>query len=99
MLGTYTYNEIFRKSVIAFGTLFNNIEIRRKVDATNYEYMKVPFGVRSKAKNSWHAFAKLVIFHRKMLHRSLYLESRLRSHRFNTTRREKYPLHNLYVLL
>ena len=43
MLGTYTYNEIFRKSVIAFGTLFNNIEIRRKKSATEYEYMKVPW--------------------------------------------------------
>ena len=98
MLGTYTYNEIFRKSVVAFGTLFNNIEIRRKVDATNYEYMKVPLAM-VQSKNSWHAFAKLVIFHQKMLHRSLYLESRLRSHRFNTTRREKYPLHKSYVLL
>ena len=50
MLGTYTYNEIFRKSVIAFGTLFNNIEIRRKVDATNYEYMKVPLAYGPKRK-------------------------------------------------
>ena len=50
MLGTYTYNEIFRKSVIAFGTLFNNIEIRRKVDATNYEYMKVPLAYGPKQK-------------------------------------------------
>ena len=29
MLGTYSYNEIFRKTVVAFGTLFNNIEIKR----------------------------------------------------------------------
>lgn len=50
MLGTYTYNEIFRKSVVAFGTLFNNIEIRRKVDATNYEYMKVPLAYGPKQK-------------------------------------------------
>ena len=30
MLGTYTYHEIIRKTVIGFGTLFNNIEIRTK---------------------------------------------------------------------
>ena len=50
MLGTYTYNEIFRKSVIAFGTLFNNIEIRRKKNATEYEYMKVPLAYGPKQK-------------------------------------------------
>ena len=37
MLGTYSYHEIFRRTVVAFGTLFNNIELRR----TN-EVMKVP---------------------------------------------------------
>ena len=37
MLGTYSYNEIFRKTIVAFGTLFNNIEIRRQD-----EVMKVP---------------------------------------------------------
>ena len=29
MLGTYFYNETIRKTVIAFGTLFNNIKIKR----------------------------------------------------------------------
>ena len=28
MLGTYFYHEILRKTVIAFGTLFNDIHIR-----------------------------------------------------------------------
>ena len=37
MLGTYSYHEIFRKTIVAFGTLFNNIELRR-----NDEVMKVP---------------------------------------------------------
>ncbi len=37
MLGTYSYHEIFRKTIVAFGTLFNNIEIRRQD-----EVMKVP---------------------------------------------------------
>lgn len=50
MLGTYTYNEIFRKSVVAFGTLFNNIEIRRKTSSDNYEYMKVPLAYGPKQK-------------------------------------------------
>jgi hypothetical protein len=28
MLGTYFYHEIIRKTIIGFGTLFNNIYIR-----------------------------------------------------------------------
>ena len=45
MLGTYSYNEIFRKTVVAFGTLFNNIELRRQD-----EVMKVPLAYGPKAK-------------------------------------------------
>ena len=30
MLGRYYYHQIFRKSIIAFGTLFNNIVVKRK---------------------------------------------------------------------
>ena len=29
MLGTYSYHEIIKKTVVGFGTLFNNIELRR----------------------------------------------------------------------
>ena len=50
MLGTYTYNEIFRKTVIAFGTLFNNIEIKRTVSGGNTEVMKVPLAYGPKDK-------------------------------------------------
>ena len=28
MLGTYSYHEIIKKTVVGFGTLFNNIELR-----------------------------------------------------------------------
>ena len=28
MLGTYFYHEIIRKTIVSFGTLFNNISIR-----------------------------------------------------------------------
>jgi hypothetical protein len=45
MLGTYSYHEIFRKTVVAFGTLFNNIELRR-----SDEVMKVPLAYGPKAK-------------------------------------------------
>ena len=45
MLGTYSYNEIFRKTIIAFGTMFNNIEIRRQD-----EVMKVPLAYGPKQK-------------------------------------------------
>lgn len=37
MLGTYFYHSIIRKTVVAFGTLFNNIELHRE-----NEVMKVP---------------------------------------------------------
>ena len=43
MLGTYHYHEIIRKTIIAFGTLFNTIEIRhKKQDGSAYSTMKVP---------------------------------------------------------
>ncbi|WAX22855.1 tail sheath stabilizer and completion protein [Synechococcus phage S-M1] len=45
MLGTYSYHEIFRKTVVAFGTLFNNIEVQR----TN-EVFKVPLAYGPKQK-------------------------------------------------
>ena len=51
MLGAYTYNKIIRKSVIGFGTLFNNIECRKEnKDGSVYSRMKVPlaYGPRQK---------------------------------------------------
>ena len=43
MLGSYFYHQILRRTVIGFGTLFNNIEIRHKSDAGNEESrLKVP---------------------------------------------------------
>ena len=51
MLGTYFYHEIIRKSVIAFGTLFNDVHIRHQ-DAAGKDIneMKVPvsYGPRQK---------------------------------------------------
>ena len=43
MLGTYYYHEIIRKTIIAFGTLFNQIHIKHK-DANDADYseMRVP---------------------------------------------------------
>ena len=51
MLGTYFYHEITRKTVIAFGTLFNNIYVRHEDGAGNdISEMKVPiaYGPRQK---------------------------------------------------
>ena len=51
MLGAYTYNKIIRKCVIGFGTLFNNIEVRKEnKDGSVYSRMKVPlaYGPRQK---------------------------------------------------
>jgi|TARA_B100000035_G_scaffold207111_1_gene177145 hypothetical protein len=45
MLGTYSYHSIFRKTVVAFGTLFNNIEIHK-----DDEVMKVPLAYGPKQK-------------------------------------------------
>ena len=43
MLGTYSYNEIIRKTIIAFGTLFNEIYIKHEEqNGTDYSFMKVP---------------------------------------------------------
>lgn len=42
MLGRYYYHQIFRKSIISFGTLFNNIVIKRKGPSGNLESLKVP---------------------------------------------------------
>ena len=49
MLGTYSYHEIIKKTVVAFGTLFNNIELRR-TSGSKTEVMKVPlaYGPRQK---------------------------------------------------
>jgi len=49
MLGSYSYHEIIKKTVVAFGTLFNNIELRRTAgDKT--EVMKVPLAYGPKQK-------------------------------------------------
>jgi len=44
MLGNRFYHEIIKKTVIAFGTLFNNIEIKHKADDTDQtlSIIKVP---------------------------------------------------------
>ena len=43
MLGTYYYHEIMRKTIVSFGTLFNQIYIRHDDSAGNtYSEMKVP---------------------------------------------------------
>ena len=46
MLGQYYYHQIFRKSILAFGTVFNNIVVKRKdpqrKDAKALESYKVP---------------------------------------------------------
>ena len=45
MLGTYSYHEIFRKTIVAFGTMFNNIELQRSDGV-----MKVPLAYGPKQK-------------------------------------------------
>ena len=52
MLGPHFYNEAIRKTVIGFGTLFNNIEIRKKDPSTGeiLEAEKVPLAYGPKQK-------------------------------------------------
>ena len=51
MLGTYFYHEIIRKTVISFGTLFNEVHVRHQ-DATgkNISDIKVPISYGPKQK-------------------------------------------------
>ncbi len=50
MLGTQFYNQAVRKTVIAFGTLFNNIELKKTVDGQVLETEKVPLAYGPKQK-------------------------------------------------
>ena len=50
MLGTQFYNQAVRKTVISFGTLFNNIELKKTVDGQVLETEKVPLAYCPKQK-------------------------------------------------
>ena len=50
MLGVQFYNEAVRKTVITFGTLFNNIELKKTVDGQVMEVEKVPLAYGPKQK-------------------------------------------------
>ena len=51
MLGQYFYNESLRKTIIAFGSLFNDIFITRRNSAgTEVQSMKVPLAYGPKQK-------------------------------------------------
>lgn len=51
MLGQYFYNESLRKTIIAFGSLFNDIQITRKDSAgVDVQTMKVPLAYGPKQK-------------------------------------------------
>ena len=51
MLGQQFYHETIRKVVIAFGTMFNNIQlVRRDNDGTVVQSMKVPLAYGPKQK-------------------------------------------------
>ena len=51
MLGTYFYNESLRKTIIAFGSLFNDIYINRRNSAgTDVQTLKVPLAYGPKQK-------------------------------------------------
>ena len=50
MLGTQFYNQAVRKTVVAFGTLFNNIELKKTVDGQVIVTEKVPLAYGPKQK-------------------------------------------------
>ena len=51
MLGQYFYNETIRKTIVAFGSLFNDINITRKnAEGTAVQYLKVPLAYGPKQK-------------------------------------------------
>ena len=52
MLGTYFYHEILRKTVIAFGTLFNDVHIQKtnRDESQVISDLKVPLSYGPKSK-------------------------------------------------
>ena len=51
MFGDYFYNESLRKIIVAFGTLFNNVQVRRKDSNGNaVQSIKVPLSYGPKEK-------------------------------------------------
>ena len=51
MFGTYFYNETLKRSISIFGTLFNNIDIKKtKADGTVLTSQKVPISYGPKQK-------------------------------------------------
>ena len=51
MLGTYFYHEVIRKTIIGFGTLFNNMEVRHQTsDGTTVDIKRVPLAYGPAAK-------------------------------------------------
>ena len=50
MLGTYSYNGVIKKIVIAFGTLFNNIQIKKLDENQNIVTIKIPIAYSSRQK-------------------------------------------------
>ena len=53
MFGTYFYNETIKRSISIFGTLFNNIDIKKtKADGTVLTQQKVPISYENKTKVS-----------------------------------------------
>ena len=57
----YFYNEIFRKTVIGFGTLFNNIEVRQ---INNENEIKFCFGSEKVVRTEVTRFVKRSLPHR-----------------------------------
>ena len=52
----YFYNEIFRKTIISFGTLFNDISIKHTDSDGNKSTSKVPLAY---GKAYWKVFSKI----------------------------------------
>ena len=50
MLGTTFYNESIRKALVSFGTLFNNIEVKRSNTSGNIEIVIVPLAYAPRAR-------------------------------------------------
>ena len=50
MLGTTFYNESIRKSLVAFGTLFNGITIKRAGSGSTIQSVDVPLAYAPRAR-------------------------------------------------
>ena len=87
MFGTYFYNETIRRSVSIFGTLFNNIKVKKtKSDGTVLTEQLVPISYQN--KSFYKDLQKNQIYQMVIEHKSVYLVWHSKSVVLNMTKQD-----------